>query len=242
MKKAVLFGLLPLFFLLSSCTARIQGRIEADSSGVFTVSAGLEPRIAALIRSLTMAAGQGTPGDLILNGEALAASMAAAPGIASVSFKNTAPAAVEGLVGISRIGDFLSPAGAKGDFITFDPALAGKSGGRLGITLSRETGPGILSLLSPEVSDYLVALMAPIATGEVLSRSEYLSLVASIYGKPAADEISAAEIRASIDFPGAVNSVKGGTWSGKRVEFTIPLPDLLVLETPLHYEVSWDAK
>jgi hypothetical protein len=81
--------------------------------------------------------------------------------------------------------------------------------------------------------------MAPIATGEALTKAEYLGLVASVYGKAVAEEISRGSIRAIVDFPGPVSAVRGGTSSGKQAVFTVPLPDLLVLEKPLIYEVSW---
>jgi hypothetical protein len=72
-----------------------------------------------------------------------------------------------------------------------------------------------------------------------LSREEYLALVSSLYGQAVADEISQGSIRASISFPGPISAVKGGTWTGNRAGFDIPLADLLVLETPLVYEVRW---
>jgi hypothetical protein len=86
---------------------------------------------------------------------------------------------------------------------------------------------------------YLSALMAPIATGEALTKPEYLALVTSVYGKAIADEISSSSIRASVNFPGAIQRIKGGTYSGRRADFDIPLLDILVLETPLSYEVVW---
>jgi hypothetical protein len=130
-----------------------------------------------------------------------------------------------------------APAGDKRGFIVLEENA---SGGRLRLTLNRDLGPDILSLISPEVRDYLSALMAPIATGEILSKTEYLELVASVYGKPVADEISTASIRASLDFPDRLRSVRGGDFSGKRAEFNIPLLDLLVLESPLVYEAAWN--
>ncbi|MCL2270537.1 MAG: hypothetical protein FWC24_04250, partial [Treponema sp.] len=123
-------------------------------------------------------------------------------------------------------------------FITFEQN-APSSGGRCVINLSLDSGPEILTLISPEVNAYLAALMAPLATGEALNKAEYLMLVRSIYGRGIADEIASAQIRAFIDFPGPVKSVKGGTFSGRRAEFTIPLLDILVLEKPLGYEVMW---
>jgi hypothetical protein len=97
----------------------------------------------------------------------------------------------------------------------------------------------MLAYISPDIVAYLSALMAPLATGEAMTKKEYLALIASIYGSGIADEIAAAFFNATIDLPGPVQSVKGGTFSGKRAEFAIPLVDLLVLEKPLTYEVVW---
>jgi hypothetical protein len=82
--------------------------------------------------------------------------------------------------------------------------------------------------------------MAPVATGESLTKGEYLALVGSIYGKGVADEITAAKIHAFIDFPGPISSVRGGAYTGRRAVFEVPLLDLLVLESPLNYEIRWN--
>jgi len=231
----------PLYFclfavlLLCSCTARIAGRIDQGGAGTFTVNAGLQPRFSALIESFK-ALGE-EQGGAIINGPQIAASMARAPGIASVSFRNTAPEAIDGSVNISAIGDFLAPGGTTG-FIRFERGPGGQ-GGRCTITISLETGPKLLSLISPEIAEYLEALMAPIATGEVMTGAKYLEEVGKMWGTGISAEIAEASIRASIDFPGAISSVSNGTFTGRRAEFNIPLRELLVLETPLQYEVVW---
>ncbi|MDR2101518.1 MAG: hypothetical protein LBP43_03000 [Treponema sp.] len=236
-----LFPVLIMVITLFSCSARITGAVKEDSSAEFALRVSLENRMTALIRSLSAlsgsspAASQDNP---VIDGPAIGRSMAAAPGLASVSLRNDGPAAVEGEILISRIGDFLSLPESRGGkrFITYTP-----SPGRLTITLDRSSGPGIMALISPEVTDYLSAFMAPVVTGEVLSQGEYLDLVASLYGRTLADEIAAARIYASVDFPGPLQSVRGGTFSGRRAEFAVPLVDLLVLENPLEYEVRWQG-
>ena len=219
-----------------SCTARINGPLAADGSAVLSVSVSLEPRMAALIARLSAAGGSAQAGGPIIDGSAIARSMSAAPGITSVSFNNTSSAAIEGPVRISKISEFLT-AGSQGGFIAFEQ---GHAGGRCVISINRENGHEILSLLSPDITGYLEALMAPLVTGEELDKAEYLALVSSVYRKAISDEISGSSIRASIDFPGLVASVKGGTFSGRRADFVVPLLDLLVLETPLVYEVNWN--
>jgi hypothetical protein len=219
--------------LTPSCAARINGPLAADGSAALAVSVSLEPRMAALITRLSAAGGQKS--GHVLDGAAIARSMSNAPGIASVSFANTKPAAIEGPLRISAIGDFLA-VGSRGGFITFQQA---SQGGRCIISINRETGPQILGILSSDITGYLEALMAPLATGEKLSKAEYLEEVNVVYGKAVSDEIAGSRIRASIDFPGQVVSARGGTFSGSRAEFNVSLLDLLVLETPLSYEVVW---
>jgi hypothetical protein len=107
------------------------------------------------------------------------------------------------------------------------------------ININRANGPSVIELLSSDVSDYLNALMAPIASGEEITRSEYLELISSFYNRGISDEIASSRIRSSIEFPGAITGIRGGTFSGRRATFDIPLLDLLVLETPLIYEVNW---
>ena len=240
------FGVFLLFTscACTSCASQISGALKGDGQADLNIYAALEPRMTALIRGLSIASGMTQPGAAmapILDGPAIAASMSSAPGVASVSFKNTAPGAIEGPLRISRIGDFLSAgrsAGSKNlSFIDFEQGAS--SGGRCTVNLSLNSGPEILALISPEISDYLSALMAPLATGEALTKAEYLTLVGSVYGRGIADEISKAVIRASLDFPGPVQSARGGTFSGRRADFTIPLLDILTLETPLSYEVVW---
>jgi len=249
----MLFVAFLLFFAscaFASCAAQINGSLKGDGQADLQIRAALEPRMTALIAGLAAATGAAEPDSSastaapILNGPAIAASMAAAPGVASVSFKNTAPAVIEGPVKIAKIGDFLAPGMAAGGakkagFIQFEQSGRGGTGGKCTITLSRDTSPEMLALISPEVNDYLTALMAPLATGETMTTAEYTMLVGSVYGRGIADEISKAVIRATIEFPGTIQSAKGGTFSGRRANFAISLLEMLVLETPLSYEVVW---
>jgi len=236
MKKYYYLSFSLLFLTFFSCAGRINGSLSADGSSALSINMSLEPRMTAMIRSFSAVMGQ-TDGP-VLDAAAIAKSMSGAPGIDSVSLKNTSPSAIEGTVRLSKAGEFLIAANTGDDqkkFIVFEQ----KNGGRCEININRSNGPVILELLSREIADYLNALMAPIATGENLSKTEYLELVAFMYSKAVSDEIAGSRIRASIDFPGVITGVKGGTFSGRRADFDISLLDLLVLETPLSYEVQW---
>jgi len=234
-KQAIL--LLLLFIIVVtflSCATQINGTISADGSAAFNTRMSLEPGITALLHRLFIAGGQASR--QTLDGPTIAQSMANAPGIASVTFSNTSPTAIEGQIQISQINDFLAATDGR-RFISFTQS---RTGGRFTFNVNRTDSPAILALLSPDITDYLNALMAPIATGEVMTKNEYLMEVASFYNRTIRDEIASSRIRAAIDFPGPVTNVRGGTFSGRRVNFDIPLIDFLVLETPLSYEVTWN--
>ena len=226
-------------FLLgfSSCASLINGSLMAEGQTNLEIQAELKPGMSALIGRFAALSGTAKPDAPLLDGPSLAKSMSAAPGVASVSFTNKTASSIEGPVKIARINDFLSSGGASG-FISFEQKNSSGEG-HCTANINLASGPQILDLISPEISMYLKALMAPIATGEALSKAEYLTLVGSVYGRGIADEIAVSAIRASVYFPGAIQRIKGGTFTGRKAEFEIPLLDILVLETPLNYEVVW---
>ncbi|MHB9292873.1 hypothetical protein Holit_01986 [Hollandina sp. SP2] len=231
-------GCIPLMIFWVSCSAQVQGSLHLDGSADLSLQASLEPRTTALVRSLSRLSGSSPHSEQVLDAAAIGKSLAAAPGIKSLVLRNQNPSTIEGTISILKADAFLAVPGSPdhSNFISYEQTQAG---GRLRIALDRSSGPRILTLFSPEVRDYLSALMAPVATGESLSQSEYLALVQSVYGKALADEITAARIQVTIDFPGAISAIQGGRASENRAEFTIPLGDMLVLERPLLYEVFW---
>ena len=232
--KFAVLPLLAVFALLSSCSGRITAQLVQDGSGSLQLQAGLEPNMTALLRSFRQLGGaQSGP---LLDAAVLNRTLQAAQGISSSALRNSGQERIEGTIGISRIGDLLNSGANR--FVRYE-APSGASPGRLAIRLDRTIVPQILTQISPEAVDYLSALMAPAATGEALSKGEYLLLVESVYGKALATEISVSRVTAAITLPGTVKSVKGGTSSGREARFDIPLADLLVLEEPLDYEITW---
>jgi hypothetical protein len=222
-------------FLYASCSGQITGQLAQDTSGTLQIQAGLEPNIISLINTLRSLGPAGTRQGPILDAAAFNSALQAAPGVKSAVLRNNGQERIAGTVSISRIGDlFLAGNG----FIRYEGS-PGAPSGKLSIHLDRATGFRILPLISSEAVDYLSALMAPVATGEALSKKEYLELVSSVYGEDIAAEIAAAGIGARISVPGAISSVKGGTFSGREARFDIPLLDILVLEAPLDYEIAW---
>ena len=111
--------LLALFF---SCSARIDGVVREGGSAELKIQTAMEPRTSALIRSFRGFMGEAASSP-VLDGQAISRSMAAAPGVRSVSLINTGPEAMEGGISISNVGNFLASGvainGAGTRFITF---------------------------------------------------------------------------------------------------------------------------
>ncbi len=223
-----------LSLLFVSCSARISGNVYENGSADVYIQTSLEPRTAALLQSFSR-----NQGSFSIDSAAIGTSAAAAPGIASAQFKNIGASAIDGSIKISNIDDFLLTEESRSNAYRFVSYTRSTGEGSLSINLDLTKGPLIISLFSSDVADYLSAIMAPLATGEVLSAADYLDLVTSVYGGNVSNEIKNALVSISLTMPGAVKSVKGGTFTGNQANFSVPLTDLLVLEKPVSYEIVW---
>lgn len=235
-KFSVLF-FAPLLALFLSCATQIDGAVRGGGAADVTVDTSLQPAAVALVRSIQgfMGAAADAP---ILNAGEISLSIAAAPGVQSAALVNSTPNALNGRIAISSIGDFLTLSEASGQFISFsEGAAAGSSS--ITIMLDRTFAPAVIRQLSPELAEHLALIMAPVVTGENMTRQAYLNLLSMIYGAALANEIAGAAIRVSVQFPRHITAVQGGTAAGNRAEFNIPLADLLVLENPLNFNVRW---
>ncbi|MDR0558137.1 MAG: hypothetical protein LBG43_09810 [Treponema sp.] len=231
-------------FVFASCSGRISGVLREDGSGVITIQSALQPSVAALVSAVS---GNAAP---ILDAQSIALSMRNAQGVAAVSMRNITPSSVEGSVSVSQANDFLAAPGVQTQrLITYEQTTGG---GRLSIALNRATAPQFVRLLSSDAEDYLSCLMAPGLTTDwqyILTKADYIRQLKATYnslrnarglGNALASELESATISIALDFPGAVRSAQGGTFSGKRAEFVVPVIDLLTLEKPLAYEVVWE--
>lgn len=225
-----------------SCESRISGSLRSDGRADLVLKSALLPNTSGLLKRLAALSGSAAGTDaLIFDAALMNREFAKVPAIASVTLKNTAADSVEGPLVISRVDRFLNGFSSAGKPLSFVDWKQSETGGSFAIRIDSGTGPDLLKLAPRFASLYLTALMAPIATGEKLGRDEYLLLMSSVYGKGTADEITESVLAFSIDFPGPVSGVAGGTFSGNRAEFKIPLLDLLVLDRPLVYDVRWTA-
>ncbi|MDR2792317.1 MAG: hypothetical protein LBB61_01445 [Treponema sp.] len=250
--KNKLLGHLPFLVMLmlafASCSGQIRGVLREDGSADITIQSALLPSVTALIGAVSMNTRSGS----ILDAQTIVQSLRRARGVESAAMRNITPSSVDGSVNISQINDFLDAPGAQIQrFITYKQI---NGSGRLSITLDRAIAPQLVKLLSPDIADYLSCLMAPGPSTDwqyIQTKTEYLRQLRATYnmlqsnrglGNALAAELETAAIRLTLDVPGVISSVQGGTFSGanaKRAEFTIPVIDLLVLEKPLVYEIVW---
>jgi hypothetical protein len=214
-----------------SCDARLDGVIHRGGSGEFTFKSTLFPAANRLLKSLS------SDGGAALDAGFLNRTLSLIPGVERSLLSNTADGGITGRITITDIAGFLNRE-QQGKDVFWEQS---SYGGSFRLNLNLDSGRAFLSLISPDLVDYLSALMSPIATGEVISKEGYLELVASVYGKTAAAEIEKAEFLITLDFPGRINGIKGGTYNGGHADFVIPLLKLLVLDEALVYEVHWSS-
>lgn len=118
------------------------------------------------------------------------------------------------------------------------------------ISLSRESVNAIINQLPPETADLLELLMAPVFTGEQLSRSEYLEIISAAYGEKIAKEIATATCTLCINAPTEIASTHVSTTNTSDIQVTrtkktatvyIPLPLLLTLDETTDIYITWKA-
>lgn len=220
---------------LQACSLAITGTVRQDASASLAVRADFQPKTAALLRSLD--AGE-DGGGAVVDAGLIAESLAASPGVRSARLENRGGSALDGEVLLSDIGAFAraAPDGTRAADIAFESTAGG---GSFRLVLTRENGARMLAALSRDLADYVSVLLAPIATGEALTKKEYLELAGSVYGAPVAAEIAAARVRITLEFPAKITSAEGLRYTGKQAALDVPLADVLTLETPLRLAVTW---
>ncbi len=110
----------------------------------------------------------------------------------------------------------------------------GESAGtkELRLTVSPEIMQKILTLIPSETAEYAELLSAPVFTEEQLSASEYVDLIAAVYGSTAANQLQEANISVQVTAPSEIRgaSISNGEgavqYRGKTAEFSLPLSEL----------------
>ncbi len=116
----------------------------------------------------------------------------------------------------------------------------------LTLIFSPETIQGIVSSLPEETRELFDLLMAPVLTGEEMSRKEYVDLVGSVYGEELADEINSALFQVSLECPDnctikktALSNLNTAVTGLKKASFSIPLADFLCITKAWTFSITW---
>lgn len=113
----------------------------------------------------------------------------------------------------------------------------------LTLNLSPATLRALYASMDEQTKSYVDLFMAPVFTGEQMSGDEYTALIASLYGRALADEIAGASMDITLTAPKgekvASCTKDDAKLTGRRAQFSIPLLDLLVLEAPQTYRITW---
>lgn len=98
--------------------------------------------------------------------------------------------------------------------------------------------------LPQDTKNYLDLFMAPVFTGEAMSKNDYKMLIASIYGEKIAAELEQSSITVTLTPPKgkAIKNAalpKNGTSTQTKATFSIPLLEFLTTDKELVYSIKW---
>jgi hypothetical protein len=228
---------LPAILLLGSCAASMTLSLSPDGSGVLAVDARIPDAAAARLQSYRSAGTDSTG--------------AAAPFFDAKTIR----AQTEAYRLTTLAAETPTPNSFKGSFaarslaaVIADPEIA-KTGlialktsgdeSTLSFTLSRENAEALPTLF-PGIDPYILEALSPPALDPYpVTTDEYREMLVALLGKAAMKELDAAMVRIQVRTPGSIVRSSGGTASGQTFTATLPLLDMLVLEKPIAFSVSW---
>jgi hypothetical protein len=208
------------FFVFTGCTAAVELHAVADGSITVKYTAGLG---AAFMDMVTAVSG-GADTAPVFNADTITAQFIEA-GLSGTSASVPARNRLELTTVLPAAGTDL--------FTQTGTVLYSNNKGKgqlLILALSPEHLRKVYALLPQSARSYIDLFMAPVFTGETMTKSDYLELLSSLYGKPLADEVEGASLSLSLF---------GLSGSSAQKVVKIPLTDLLLLEKPVSYSVAW---
>ncbi len=222
---------------LSSCAAGLSLAVNPDGSGTLAVDARIPDAAAARLRSYAAAGTPGSAPTAPLFDTAAVRRETARRGLAAVSVETPTPNRFRGSFSFRSLADLAA-----------DPELAESGilrvGSKDGVTalsfrLSRDNARS-LPLLFPGLDPYVLEALSPPALDPYpVSASEYREMLQALLGTAALGELDSAEIRVQVRAPGPVLRHSGGAVSDRTFTAVLRLMDILVLEKPLEFSVTW---
>ncbi|MBO5606416.1 MAG: hypothetical protein J5930_00820 [Treponema sp.] len=117
------------------------------------------------------------------------------------------------------------------------------SSSKMTLTVTPENLFTMAQGLPEDTKSYLELFMAPVFSGEKMTKDEYRMLIASIYGENIAKELESSAIDVTL-IPPKGKSIKKSSpanaeSSASKAVFSIPLLDFLTLGTQKSYSIEW---
>ena len=218
---------------LSACAPSLKLAVSENGAAGIAFSSNFSPLGASLIRRFTGVESGTTE---LFDRQAVAAGLRDA-GISpeTLSFPEDS--------GISFSGTVQEPETLPGNLFIRD-----RQNRAITMTISPESVNAFVDLLPPDTRDLLDLFMAPVFTGEILDREEYLEILAAAYGEKAAAEVASSVCTIHIRTPETVSSLRVDssehdmihiTKEGKTATAVLPLDILLTLRTPVTLTAAW---
>ncbi len=233
---APLLLLMPLFFLLFSCSVKQDIELNPNLSGEWTLSGNAPPFAGEAMEDLAILGGYDTAEALyarILSQTWL--SLENRPDIRSHSFELSGEHSWNGRIVFDNLKTLLGD-GEKDGIVALSTAEGVST---LHFHLDRSTAARIEQLV-PMLSDPALSLFNPALTDGISEEDYIQDILAFTFGEENLKDIRAAQVVLRITVPGTISSVEGGQkLSENKVRFAIPFSRLMVPEKPVDWKVRW---
>lgn len=205
-KRVYTFCYLVFLLAFTSCECAVEIRAREDKDQEFSLELDLSKLVLQVANSIAQFAPQG---GVFFDTGAIKAQLE------SSSFKDvTVSSASPAQLSLKATGSL--------------SALVVQTDTSLRVTLSPRSVAQVASLFPEEERTVFDLLMAPVLTGEKMTKEEYRDLLALVYGEQFADEAQ----KATVDF-------RLVSPSGKAKQFSIPLLEFLTLTEERVYSIDF---
>lgn len=221
---------------LGSCAASIDLTVNPDRSGLLSVRADIPGAAAARLQSFR-AVGGDSQADVPFFDIPAIRNEVASRGIEPLVTEGPSPNSFRGTFSLRNLEDAAA-----------DPELAGRDLLKLerigdettfSFSLSRKNAEALPALF-PGLDPYVLEALAPPALDPYpVTMAEYREMLTALLGDAAMKEFDSAATKILIRTPGPITKASGGIVSGKTFLVELKLLDLLVLENPITFSLSW---
>jgi hypothetical protein len=225
------------FVLLASCGVQVDSSIGADRKATVQVQASFHPVLQAYLDDLT-----GGKTAEVVNADRIKARLAEEPGVTVKSLEASVKNGVRMSLEVADLQRLLS---AKDSVVKGIIALSAAGGAtKLTVKLDRKAVESLMSLGMEKNDQSLRYLLPQNAATTADKYRENLRWALEEYGSAAQldDLFKSAAITLRLTVPGPVKSSSGFTVTDKvagKLQLTISLLDLLTLQAPRSYELSY---